>query len=118
MKRWITPLPGAAHTDVLLRLTLIELLLRPAGPLGSTALDPDTGRHGMIATPVLRAPLTWCVLSFLLAGRIVADWPLPDNRIYLLTYWCLGIGLVFRFSYSERMLATTSRLPLRSSRLS
>ena len=110
MKRWMTPPPDAAHTDVLLRLTLIELLLRPAGPWGVRALILILAGTGLIAIPVLRAPLTWLVLSLLLGARIVADWPLPDNHIYLLAYWCLGIALVFRFSDSQKVLATTSRL--------
>src|SRR5688572_8433654 len=94
MKRWMTPPPDATHTDALLRLTLIELLLRPAGPWGVRPLILALAGVGLIATPVLRAPLTWFVLSLLLGARIVADWPLPDNHIYLLAYWCLGIGLV------------------------
>jgi hypothetical protein len=26
-------------------------------------------------------------------ARLAADWPLADNHIYLLGYWCLGLGL-------------------------
>ena len=112
MKRWMTPPPDAAHADVLLRLTLIELLLRPAGPWGVRTSILILAGTGLIAIPVLRAPLTWFVLSLLLGARIIADWPLPDNHIYLLAYWCLGIGLVFRFCNSQRVLVTMSRLLL------
>ena len=84
MKRWMTPPPDATHKDALFRLTLIELLLRPAGPWGVRPLILALAGVGLIATPVLRAPLTWFVLSLLLGARIVADWPLPDNHIYLL----------------------------------
>ena len=64
MKRWIIPPPDAFTADVLLRLTLIELLLRPAGPWGVRPLILALAGVGLIATPVLRAPLTWLVLFF------------------------------------------------------
>ena len=38
-----------------------------------------------------RSPGSCCAL--LAAARIVAVWPLSDNHIYLLAYWCLAIGL-------------------------
>jgi len=65
MKRWMTPPPDATHIDALLRLTLIELLLRPAGPWGVRPLILALAGVGLIATPVLRTPLTWFVLSLL-----------------------------------------------------
>jgi len=67
MKRWTTPPPDATHTDALLRLTLIELLLR----LGRAPLDPALAGVGLIATPVLRAPLTRFVLSLLLLAALL-----------------------------------------------
>ena len=47
----------------------------------------------LIVPAVRRAPLAWIVVALLIAARIVFVWPLSDNHIYLLAYWCLAIGL-------------------------
>ena len=41
--------------------------------------------------------------------RIADDWPLADNHIYLLAYWCLAIALALRSLDAVRTLALTSR---------
>jgi hypothetical protein len=40
-----------------------------------------------------RSAVTWLALAGLVLARLVLDWPLSDNHIYLLGYWCLGVGL-------------------------
>ncbi|HEX2453607.1 MAG TPA: hypothetical protein VHI99_07885 [Vicinamibacterales bacterium] len=92
-----------------LRLTAIALLLRPAGPwfvrpgvLAIAVLVLLSGR-------VLRAPLTWGILAILIATRIADDWPLSDNHIYLLVYWCLAIALALPHENREEVLARSSR---------
>ena len=35
----------------------------------------------------------WLAIAGLVLARLIVDWPLSDNHIYLLGYWCLGIGL-------------------------
>ena len=44
-----------------------------------------------------------------MAARIVAVWPLADNHIYLLAYWCLAIGLALAGPAPAATLATSSR---------
>ena len=45
----------------------------------------------------------------LVAARIVFVWPLSDNHIYLLAYWCLAIGLALSGPTPAATLATSSR---------
>jgi hypothetical protein len=52
---------------------------------------------GLLMPQVLRAPLTWSALALLIAWQLMDAWPLPDNHIYLLCYWCLAIFLALYF---------------------
>jgi len=45
-----------------------------------------------------------------IATRLVIEWPLPDNHIYLLAYWCLAAAIALHGVTPERDLATASRL--------
>jgi hypothetical protein len=92
-----------------LRLTLLLLLLRPPG---------DPALHGatwLLAGAALVVPrLTasrwmWCALTAAVAARLVVGWPLPDNHIYLLAYWCLAVALALGTSAPFATLARASR---------
>jgi hypothetical protein len=65
---------------------------------------------GLVSGPWLRAPALWLTLAFLVAVRLYTDWPLPDNHIYLLAYWCLGVALSLRFDNPAGQLARSGRL--------
>ena len=67
---------------------------------------------GLVTGAWLRAPALWLALAALVAVRVVVEWPLPDNHIYLLAYWCLGIALALRFADPASQLARTGRLLL------
>ena len=67
---------------------------------------------GLISGAWLRAPALWLALAVLVAVRVVVEWPLPDNHIYLLAYWCLGVAMALRFADPASQLARTSRLLL------
>ncbi|MCI0618781.1 hypothetical protein L0244_37885, partial [bacterium] len=110
MKRWITPVSEIGSWDLLLRLTLIDVLLRPIGPWGIRPLILVLAASGLIFPKVLRTPPTWLALSVLFAARIIADWPMPDNHIYLLAYWCLLLFLTFISPNSKLTLNSGSRL--------
>jgi hypothetical protein len=92
-----------------LRLTLLILLLRPTGQgavRGLTWLVAGL----VVALPALaRAAPTWFALAALGLARLVLDWPLSDNHIYLLGYWCLGIGLCLAVPAPFAALADMSR---------
>ena len=45
-----------------------------------------------------------------MALRIASDWPLADNHIYLLAYWCLAVSLAVGTMNADTILASSSRL--------
>jgi len=49
-------------------------------------------------------------VAILTGWRIAADWPLADNHIYLLGYWCLAAAIGLRQREPPRSLATSGRL--------
>ena len=49
------------------------------------------------------------LVALLVAARIVVVWPLSDNHIYLLAYWCLAIGLALSGPTPAATLSTSSR---------
>jgi hypothetical protein len=95
--------------DLILRLTLIDLLLRPMGPWFIRASLLLTSALGLIAPAVLRSPITWASTFVLIALRIALDWPLPDNHIYLLAYWCLAVAVALATNRAGS-IATSARL--------
>ena len=96
--------------ELILRLTAVELLLRPMGPWGVRPLILAAAGLALLSPRTLLSSLTWYVLTALLTARIIADWPLPDNHIYLLTYWCLALALSIGATDPARTLATNARL--------
>ena len=66
----------------------------------------------LVSAPVLTSAAAWFAMSALVAARIAADWPLPDNHIYLLGYWCLAIALALGSRTPAETLARSSRLLL------
>ena len=79
--------------DVALRLTLLDLLLRP---IGNWAIRPgilSLAALGVLLPEQLRKPSLWLALTCLTSLRVVVDWPLPDNHAYLLCYWCFAVFL-------------------------
>jgi hypothetical protein len=104
--------PGADEggaTDAVLTLTAITLLLRPLDVWWIAPFVLALACLSLVLRAVRRAPITWLVLSMLIALRVVAVWPLSDNHIYLLSYWCLAIGLALLGRASAATLATSSR---------
>jgi len=104
------PASDAGRIEVVLRMTAIILLLRPMGPWGVRPLI--LGLSGLaIALPrVLVTSATWYALSALIAVRIIADWPLSDNHIYLLAYWCLALALALGGTHAASTIRRSSRL--------
>jgi hypothetical protein len=92
-----------------LRVTLLVLLVRP----------PDDGwlRGGMwliagaalAVPPLLHLPSMWLALAVLMAARLVVEFPLADNHLYLLAYWCLAIGLAQLTADRTGTLARSAR---------
>ena len=97
------------YLDVALRLTAITLLLRPMGPWFVRPAILALAVVVLIAPRALRSPAVWMGVSLLIGARIAHDWPLADNHIYLLAYWCLAIALALRSADASTTLAVTSR---------
>jgi hypothetical protein len=96
-------------SDSVLVLTAIILLLRPFDVWWVAPVVLAAACLALVHRAVRRAPLTWILLSVLVAARIVAVWPLSDNHIYLLAYWCLAIGLALSGASPVATLSASSR---------
>jgi hypothetical protein len=104
-----TAASSSRTVDTALRLTAIILLLRPMGPWYVLPVILGLAALALISPAVLRAPATWMAQAFLIALRIAEDWPLADNHIYLLAYWCLAAALALGTNEVSEVLATSSR---------
>jgi hypothetical protein len=95
--------------DPVLTLTAIILLLRPLEVWWLAPFVLALACLSIVIRSVRRAPITWLLMAGLIAARIVVVWPLSDNHIYLLAYWCLAIGLALSGPAPAATLATGSR---------
>lgn len=106
-------MPAAADdagvADPVLQLTAIILLLRPFDVWWVTPFALAAACLSLIFRAVRRSPITWLLLAVLATARIVVVWPLADNHIYLLAYWCLAIGLALAGAMPAAILAASSR---------
>ena len=95
--------------EAVLALTAIILLLRPFEIWWIAPFVLAAACLALIVRAVRRSPATWLLLSALIAARIVVVWPLSDNHIYLLAYWCLALGLALSDATPAITLASSSR---------
>jgi hypothetical protein len=95
--------------DSVLTLTAIILLLRPLDVWWLAPFVLAAACLSLILRSVRRAPLTWVLVAVLVAIRIVYVWPLSDNHIYLLAYWCLAMGLALSGPIPAATLSASSR---------
>jgi hypothetical protein len=91
--RLITPASDPDPALIVLRLTAVILLLRPMGPWWVAPFILGLAGLAIALPRVISAPATWYALTLLVTIRILEDWPLADNHIYLLAYWCLALAL-------------------------
>lgn len=96
--------------DLALRLTLLDLLLRPVGDWTIRPLVLGFAAILLLRAPWLRHPLPWAALAALTGARALLDWPLADNHAYLLAYWCLAAALALGTHQPDRVLAFNGRL--------
>jgi hypothetical protein len=111
--RFLRPIDDAHGVpDPALRLTAIILLLRPLDVWWVAPVIIAMACLSLLSGTVRRAPITWILISLLIATRIVVVWPVSDSHIYLLAYWCLAIGLALTSATPGATLSTGSRLLL------
>ena len=96
-------------SDSVLTLTAIILLLRPLDVWWVAPFVLALACLTLVLRQVRRAPITWLLVALLVAVRIAVVWPLSDNHIYLLAYWCLAIGLSLSGPAPAATLSTNSR---------
>lgn len=114
LRNWATESLGALvradAVDLALRLTLLDLLLRP---IGSWTIRPGLlalACAGLLIPGWLRRPMLWFALAGLTAARFIVDWPLADNHAYLISYWCLAIGISLVVRDTSECLARNGQL--------
>jgi hypothetical protein len=95
--------------DPVLTLTAIILLLRPLDVWWVAVVVLAAACLSLLSRTVRRAPLTWILVALFVGARIVVVWPLSDNHIYLLAYWCLAIGLALSSATPAATLSASSR---------
>lgn len=52
---------------------------------------------------------TWILAAGMLAAALVVGWPLHDNHIYLLAYWCLAVALAVGAARPDVTLRESAR---------
>jgi hypothetical protein len=103
-------LAGLDIVDLVLRLTLLDLLLRPIGNWATRPIVLAFAASGLLFPRCLRHPALWIALTALTCIRVVIDWPMADNHAYLLSYWCLAVALSLIAKDTEKCLAFNGRL--------
>jgi hypothetical protein len=88
-----SPAPALAPQALPLRLTAIAILLLPMGPWYVRPAILALAGAALLSSRVLFSTSVWIAATLLVGIRIVSDWPLADNHVYLLAYWCLAIAL-------------------------
>ena len=96
--------PDSVHA-----LTAIILLLRPFDVWWVSPFVLAAACLTLVVRTVRRAPISWLLIALLVAVRIVAVWPMSDNHIYLLAYWCLALALALSSTAPAETLSTSSR---------
>lgn len=110
LRRGVDAITGMSAFDLALRLTLVNLLLRPVGSWAARPFTVALAALGLLVPGLFRAPLVWLGLTVLTGFRVVLDWPLPDNHAYLLFYWCLAVTISLVMGDPGRLLAINARL--------
>ena len=95
--------------DLALRLTLLDLLLRPVGDWTVRPFILALAAIALLRVNWLRHPVLWLALATLTAIRVIVDWPLADNHAYLLSYWCLAASMALMSKDTGRVLAINGR---------
>ncbi len=101
---------GPLAIDLALRLTLLDLLLRPVGNWALRPFILGLAVFALLRSDWLRQPLLWLALATLTGARVVLDWPLADNHAYLLCYWCLAVSLALMTRDPNSVLKINGRL--------
>ena len=92
-----------------LRMTAVLMLLRPQGPPLLHTACLGVGTLALLAPTALTSAWLWFAAASIVALRIASDWPLADNHVYLLAYWCLALGLALGGAAPSLTMSRTAR---------
>jgi hypothetical protein len=96
--------------ELALRLTLLDLLLRPIGYWEIRPFVLTLAFIAFLLPNQVRNPAIWFALAFFTGLKVILDWPLSDNHAYLLCYWCLAISLSLISENREGCLKLNGRI--------
>ncbi len=96
--------------ELALRLTLLDLLLRPIGYWETRPFVLTLAFIAFLLPNQVRNPAIWFALTFFTGLKVILDWPLSDNHAYLLCYWCLAISLSLISGNKEGCLKFNARI--------
>jgi len=99
----------SAPAGLVLRLTLVDLLLRPGGSWAVRSSLLALAALGILVPKALHSPPLWLALAGLTGWRVIESWPLADNHAYLLSYWCLAVAIALLISEGAETLRRSAR---------
>lgn len=108
-RQWIA---GRPVLDLVAPLTLVLLILYPVGHQDIQIWLQLGGVAGLLYRPLQRAPLFWILLAAAMGLGCVLTWEDADNHKYLITYWCLAVGLSCAADDTAKALRVNARLLL------
>jgi hypothetical protein len=95
---------------LVLRGTLLLIVLRPGGPWQIRLGLLMAAGAALLNPRMIQSSWLWLGLALVAGARLFLDWPLPDNHLYLLAYWCLALGLALRSPYPRDAARLSARL--------
>lgn len=96
--------------DLVAPLTLVLLLLYPVGPQEIQVALQIGSVAGLLYRPLQRVPGYWFLLAAAMGAGCVVLWHDADNHKYLITYWCLALGLSCMAEDTAQALRMNARL--------
>jgi hypothetical protein len=90
-------------------MTAALLILRAQGPIAVHTTLIGVGVLALLESRALVSTTLWYVAAGSMALRIAWDWPLADNHMYLLGYWCLAIALALGSNSPAQTLGRAAR---------
>lgn len=102
-------LADAVDTAFALRVTLLLFLVRPPDDPWLRGAVWAVAAAALALPSLVHAPAVWLVLAVLMGVRLTLEFPLADNHLYLLAYWCLAIALAQLTASREDTLARSAR---------
>lgn len=98
--------------DLVGTFTVILVLVFNSGPQSFQVPIRVLCIGALVYRPLLRHPAFWLALAGVLGIMYGLRWYVADNHKFLLTYWCLALGLSTLTRDPEQALRTNARLLL------